>query len=207
MGNTGTSTQTGMPRGTWKRRDKHPTVEGRIFKQYVTRRGVVRERWVTQDMLDAYAATDSRYKASVYVPRPLADYQTGSEKGTYRMWEEHPEHKGMFFKQYTTNRGDSIKEYWVSEERMKEMKVYTRIYNSHRERHAAMGKLSKEDARQINMLYKIRNIKNTAHGRVVYHVDHIIPVAKGGLHHPSNLQLATATWNLRKGTNIYGGKK
>ena len=38
-----------------------------------------------------------------------------------------------------------------------------------------------------------------------YHVDHIIPLSKGGLHHPDNLRVITATENLRKHTKlIYG---
>ena len=35
-----------------------------------------------------------------------------------------------------------------------------------------------------------------------YHVDHIIPLSKGGLHHPDNLQILTATDNLRKSSKI-----
>lgn len=32
-----------------------------------------------------------------------------------------------------------------------------------------------------------------------YHVDHIKPLAKGGLHHPDNLQVLRGVLNLRKG--------
>lgn len=35
-----------------------------------------------------------------------------------------------------------------------------------------------------------------------YHVDHIKPLAKGGLHHPSNLQVLKGIDNLRKGTRV-----
>jgi len=31
-----------------------------------------------------------------------------------------------------------------------------------------------------------------------FHVDHIIPVSRGGLHTPDNLQVVPAKWNLRK---------
>jgi 5-methylcytosine-specific restriction endonuclease McrA len=37
---------------------------------------------------------------------------------------------------------------------------------------------------------------------VVRHVDHIIPLAKGGLHRPSNLQILTAKENRAKGTSM-----
>jgi hypothetical protein len=35
-----------------------------------------------------------------------------------------------------------------------------------------------------------------------YHVDHIIPLSKGGLHHPSNLQVLRGTDNLKKGAKL-----
>ena len=36
-----------------------------------------------------------------------------------------------------------------------------------------------------------------------YHVDHIIPLAKGGLHTPDNLQILPAEVNCSKGANLY----
>ena len=37
---------------------------------------------------------------------------------------------------------------------------------------------------------------------VIHEVDHIIPIAKGGLHHQDNLQILTMTQNRKKGSNI-----
>lgn len=37
---------------------------------------------------------------------------------------------------------------------------------------------------------------------VPHEVDHIIPIAKGGLHHQDNLQIITMTENRKKGSNI-----
>ena len=34
-----------------------------------------------------------------------------------------------------------------------------------------------------------------------YHVDHIIPLVRGGLHHPSNMQVLRDIENLRKATH------
>ena len=35
--------------------------------------------------------------------------------------------------------------------------------------------------------------------KIIFEVDHIVPIAKGGLHHPSNLQVVPAKWNRSKG--------
>lgn len=37
-----------------------------------------------------------------------------------------------------------------------------------------------------------------------YHVDHIKPLSKGGLHHPDNLQVLLGRDNLRKGAKYHG---
>lgn len=37
---------------------------------------------------------------------------------------------------------------------------------------------------------------------IAHQVDHIIPISKGGLHHPSNLQILTKFENLSKGAKI-----
>jgi len=37
---------------------------------------------------------------------------------------------------------------------------------------------------------------------IIHHVDHIIPVSKGGLHHQDNLQVITKIENLKKGNKI-----
>ena len=37
---------------------------------------------------------------------------------------------------------------------------------------------------------------------IIHHVDHIIPISKGGLHHQDNLQVLTKIENLRKGNKI-----
>jgi len=37
---------------------------------------------------------------------------------------------------------------------------------------------------------------------VLMHVDHIIPLCKGGLHHEGNLQILTADENLHKGSKV-----
>jgi len=62
--------------------------------------------------------------------------------------------------------------------------------------------LTAEEEGVIQKIYDQRDKLNEAAGLIRYHVDHIIPLSKGGLHHPGNLQLITATKNMRKGARL-----
>jgi 5-methylcytosine-specific restriction endonuclease McrA len=53
--------------------------------------------------------------------------------------------------------------------------------------------LTQEEKCQIELIYK----KSQKLGPN-WQVDHIIPLSKGGLHHPDNLQIVTKTYNLHK---------
>ena len=58
--------------------------------------------------------------------------------------------------------------------------------------------LSEQERIAIKNIYKDRAKISTATG-IFHHVDHVVPLAKGGRHHPSNLQIITAKENQAKG--------
>jgi hypothetical protein len=60
--------------------------------------------------------------------------------------------------------------------------------------------LTEEEKRIILDLYQLRDSLNQAAGYMAYHVDHIKPLARGGLHHPSNLRVITCRENMTKGS-------
>lgn len=62
-------------------------------------------------------------------------------------------------------------------------------------------KLTQPEMRRIRDYYKMMRLLNKVHGRIMFHVDHKIPLARGGPHHPDNLQLTTAAYNVRKHVN------
>lgn len=64
-----------------------------------------------------------------------------------------------------------------------------------------IGTLDAEERRIITCFYEMsrRLTKCTA---IPHHVDHVVPLAKGGLHKPSNLQVLTASANIRKGDKL-----
>ena len=56
--------------------------------------------------------------------------------------------------------------------------------------------LTESEDKRIKLIYK----KSQDLGSD-WQVDHIKPLIKGGLHHPDNLQVVTASYNLQKGAN------
>ncbi len=66
-----------------------------------------------------------------------------------------------------------------------------------RRRKAAVPLTVEEQARVVGIYAEARAM--TELSGEPYHVDHIKPLAKGGLHHPDNLQVLRGIVNLRKG--------
>jgi 5-methylcytosine-specific restriction endonuclease McrA len=62
--------------------------------------------------------------------------------------------------------------------------------------------LSEEEKERLDQIYGLRDSLNQAEGRISYHVDHIHPLAAGGLHHPDNLRVLEASENIRKGAKL-----
>lgn len=57
--------------------------------------------------------------------------------------------------------------------------------------------LTKAQKLQVTALYE-KSIRLTAETGVEHQVDHILPMVRGGLHHPDNLQVTTKAYNLAK---------
>lgn len=61
--------------------------------------------------------------------------------------------------------------------------------------------LTEEQKQQIDYLYWLAKDLRAVSGEE-YHVDHIFPLARGGLHEPSNLQILPKDLNLQKSTKV-----
>jgi 5-methylcytosine-specific restriction endonuclease McrA len=61
-----------------------------------------------------------------------------------------------------------------------------------------------ETSPQIRQLYALRDFYRSMSLGDDFHVDHIIPISKGGLHLFENMQVIPAICNLRKGAKILG---
>ena len=64
-----------------------------------------------------------------------------------------------------------------------------------------LSTLTVAEQAQVAEIYKRCRELSESTG-IAHHVDHIIPVSKEGEHHPDNLQILTATENLKKGSKI-----
>jgi len=40
-----------------------------------------------------------------------------------------------------------------------------------------------------------------------WHLDHIVPLSKGGKHHPDNLQIVRSSYNLQKNNKVFNTRK
>ena len=59
-------------------------------------------------------------------------------------------------------------------------------------------KLDDNDKKMVKEFYWFRNLLNKIHNKIAFHIDHKIALANNGTHHPDNLQLTTALFNLHK---------
>lgn len=57
------------------------------------------------------------------------------------------------------------------------------------------------DMKKVNYIYSFCNKLNEIYGYIKYHVDHIKPISKGGLHHENNLQVLEAKLNEEKASS------
>ena len=62
--------------------------------------------------------------------------------------------------------------------------------------------LDPQDQARIDSIYAEGHELNKRDGANTWHIDHIIPLAKGGAHHPDNLQILPAKENLSKGARM-----
>lgn len=61
--------------------------------------------------------------------------------------------------------------------------------------------LSKDEKKRVCDWYAFRDVLNKVHGKIMFHIDHKVAIARGGPHHPDNLQVTTKEYNVRKFVN------
>jgi len=80
-------------------------------------------------------------------------------------------------------------------------KVNNKTYRYRTKKFGEAPTLTNEEHERILLIYK-ECARITEETGILHHVDHIHPISKGGKHHPDNLQILTATENIRKGNKL-----
>ena len=180
--------------------------DGKVFWQYL-KRALNGEYWVSPERFLLLRNTVK--SCDKYVPIEERKHKRGDIR-----------EDGMVFWNYKKRAKNG--ESWITKERfLQEMQIEKkagakfRKNNRERERirlaeidakRRAAGEgrgshLSKDEAGIVKTIYKTRDRISNCIG-ISFHVDHVIPIARGGKHIPSNLQLLPAKINIRKGARI-----
>ena len=167
------SVQTGSEKGTYRRGDLHPTVPHRYFREYGMRNGKIQEAWMTEA---AYQRMAGRKKAD---------------------HERHKEERNKKNQAYAEENREAARE--RSRRHYYNSKADYIIRARNRETFIAQETeaLSTRCKGVVAATYKASDRISKCLG-ISFHVDHIVPLSKGGTHAPSNLQIVPAKWNRRK---------
>lgn len=116
-------------------------------------------------------------------------------KAAQRAWaERNPEYKK------TWNEDNKERRAKVKKEWRKNNKSRINVTNANRRalKFRATIRLTELDKFVIDEMYSLAKIR-TEQTEFQWHVDHIVPLTKGGLHKPTNLQVVPGSWNITKG--------
>ena len=166
----------------WKRGNVHPQ-NGLVFWEY-NRECKNGELWVSKERLQFL------YERAREIHRKWRSRNPGNSKDRSKKWKIENLEKSREYSRKASIRRRKMTPWKVNELNRRRD---TRIKNG-------VSKITDEEKRAIEVVYEARCRISKCTG-IAFHVDHISPISKGGKHHPCNLQILPATWNLRKNNN------
>jgi len=138
------------------------------------------------------------------------------EKAEYiaKYYQEHKAEITEYMAKYRQENKAEIAEYktkYRQEHKAKIAEYDAKYYQENKDQRGARS--TKRRANKLNQTPSNANLNKIAkfyskaqklskQTNIKYHVDHIIPLSKGGLHHENNLQVITATQNLQKSNKL-----
>lgn len=114
---------------------------------------------------------------------------------------EHPAERKAYRKQYREDNKEELAKKNAEYDKKYPEKAKARGAKYRAAKRSQTPELTTTEKQKIGMLHKIA-INITKQTGVEMHVDHIIPIAKGGLHHPLNLRVITTKENRIKSDNM-----
>ena len=133
-------------------------------------------------------------------PRNNEKLRAGNNRRSRKFREENREKWNKYQKEYREKLTNKLRNNKHKQAWKKRNPDQVASYNGRR-REIKKTVLTHVEKIQLKMIYKRCQRLNRTLGFIAFHVDHIIPLSKGGKHHPSNLQILSAKDNLRKGAN------
>lgn len=167
--------------------------DGLVFWSYYKARGKVYERWVSSEKF-IFLSTRSRDNARKNYPKK-------SEKERARNRDYHRRNKEKIAQRkriYKDLARDRIAKY-ARERRLSNLARDAE--SSSRRRQVIRDRTINACRATILCFYEIRDRVSKCTG-ILHHVDHIYPLARGGLHHQCNLQVLPAKINQRKSKKL-----
>ena len=166
--------QTGSKKGTYKDGDPHPCVPDRFFAVY--RKfpdGSPKEEWRSLKAQKALRIRQQKYR--------------DSRKQEAKEYNE----------KYRAKNRESLleKKRKYQRENLAAHVAKAKAYKS--KKRAEYNNLSETDKSIVTLIYEAKQRVSKCLG-INFHVDHIIPLSKGGEHAPHNLQIVPAKWNISK---------
>jgi 5-methylcytosine-specific restriction endonuclease McrA len=186
--------QTNKPKGSFRFRDKHPSAEGLRFAKY--RDG--KEYWITEEAFQRDLGNrdkrEKRLNKGVEKVNQIKA-QSGLPLGSFSRGDNHPT-LDLVFNSYQTYS-------WSNEkaERWQTRSQRSTHQSKATERQSIRNRGRQNESEETQAIYKqAARLNNILQGNV-FHVDHTIPLSRGGKHEPNNLQIVPASWNLSKNNN------
>jgi len=176
--------QTGLPKGSFKRGDAHPTIKGFFYRYY----SEGSEFWYSKEANEKQRLRNNKLKRE----KPITKEQRARKREQVRKWRK--TEKGKAYAKSGKEK-QRLAAYFKTEKGKLAMAV---VMNKRRAaKKKALEELTEREEALIKHFYAYRIRLQNKLG-IPFHVDHIVPISKGGLHHPSNLQVVPAVWNVRK---------
>jgi hypothetical protein len=192
-----------MSDNLFKRTKGETREDGYRFYGYNRRRGRTEETWLSPESYAANVAKKAlwrarnRDKACAEAAAWRADNRDRARESCRRWAKENPDK----MKAWREANRDKTRAQSSRFRKRHPDKVAAKDAAQRFRRKAQTPVLSPEDRALVIEIYKLRRRLSTCTG-LAFHVDHIFPVAKGGLHIPSNLRVISALENLRKKDSI-----